>query len=162
MSPPVVAYFDGLTEQGPFGGPRNPGGYGCGGWVVKADARMVVSADITGHAFYGSGEGITNNTSEYRAALDALRAVYRTGYRGPVELRGDSKLVVEQMRGNWGCSVERLRVLRDKLREAATHFECVAWTWLPREDNAEADALSREALAQAHALARQSRQEAVG
>lgn len=137
----VVVYFDGLCE------PTNPSGYGCGGWYAPAHPALPAHEGLSGHRCYGHGEGLTNNVAEYNAALDALRALYRTGYRGAVELRGDSKLVVEQYAGRWACNAPALQGLLTHLRRAAEHFASVVLIWLPREQNAAADALSRRAYA---------------
>src|SRR5438067_6662986 len=72
----VVAYFDGCCE------PTNPGGYACGGWWAPAQA--AAPGGFSGARCYGHGAGMTNNVAEYNAALDALRAVYAAGWRGPV------------------------------------------------------------------------------
>jgi ribonuclease HI len=92
---------------------------------------------------------MTNNRAEFEAALDALRAVYRTGWRGRVVLCGDSQLVVNQVTGLWGCAAPHLVALRDRLRGAFTHFARVDVEWVPREENTRADALSRKAYEEA-------------
>jgi probable phosphoglycerate mutase len=95
------------------------------------------------------GAGATNNVVEYNAALDALRAVYRTGWRGPVVLRTDSQLVVKQYNGAYGCYKPVLQELLAQLRRASEHFESLTLEWIPREQNARADALSRRAYQEA-------------
>ncbi len=140
----ITAYFDGLCE------PRNPGGYACGGWHVEPSPLLGPSAaGITGHRFYTSGRQATNNVAEYRAALDALQAVYETGYRGPVLLRGDSQLVIRQVTGEWGCKAQNLKPLLEQLKVAMTLFEQVRAEWVPRDLNAIADAESRRAYQEA-------------
>jgi probable phosphoglycerate mutase len=64
----------------------------------------------------------TNNEAEYLALLAGLRALYehlRHARRSPEEvdlvIRGDSRLVLEQLRGTWRTKDARMR----KLREAA-------------------------------------------
>ena len=61
----ISVYFDGLTE------PKNPGGYGTYGFVVKVDSKVVKK----GKGFIGKGAGITNNVCEYIALLRALEYV---------------------------------------------------------------------------------------
>jgi ribonuclease HI len=135
----VEVYFDGLCEP-------NPGGFACGGWYIMPHPGATgLSAGLEGHTTYCHGPGATNNVAEYSAALDALRAVYRTGHRGQVSLRGDSQLVINQVNGTWKCHKAELQVLRDRLRYAATFFEHLEVTWVPREQNARADELSRRA-----------------
>lgn len=131
ISAPLIVYFDGLCE------PSNPGGHACGGWCVDGHP------DLAGGRQYCSGPEATNNVAEYHAALDALRAVYAAGYRGPVRLYGDSKLVVEQVTGHWQCNAPHLIELRDQLKHAMTFFESVTVDWIPRESNEQADEQSR-------------------
>jgi len=140
---PVIAHFDGLCES-INGGPRNPGGVGCGGWVILDHPGIAALAhSLTGWKIYAQGDGMSNNVAEYQAALDALRAVYKTGWRGTVVLRGDSKLVVMQTIDAWACNKDHLIVLRDQLRAAMKHFESVILQWVPRDDNDAADRQSR-------------------
>jgi ribonuclease HI len=133
---PVLASFDGLCH------PRNPGGCACGGWHI---AGLPDGAEIRGSAFYIKGAGATNNIAEYRAATDALHAVSMTGWSGPVELRGDSQLVIRQFNGVYKVNRPHIAALLADLRDAADQFESVTAVWVPREENSIADAMSREA-----------------
>ena len=62
-----------------------------------------------------------------------------------IEVRGDSALVMNQMSGKWKF---RKGLYREKYQEAMrlrAQFTDLRFRWIPREQNAEADALSREA-----------------
>jgi ribonuclease HI len=134
----VRAYFDGLCET------RNPGGYACGGWHVEPHPLLLdLPNGVSDGRFYCHGDGATNNMAEYNAAIDALRAVYHTGYRGPVVLHGDSQLVVNQFNGKWKCHKLELQELLAHLHRATSFFDSVDVVWVPREENAIADELSR-------------------
>lgn len=128
----VILYCDGLCEP-------NPGGLACYGWVARtAGGEPITQA----YGVVGQGAGMTNNQAEYAAALYALAWAYKAAHHVLV-VRTDSKLVVNQALGLWGCG-ENLqpflaRVLGAK-RVMAIRFE-----WVPREQNALADALSRRA-----------------
>jgi ribonuclease HI len=136
---PVMAYFDGLCEP-------NPGGTCCGGWRIEpAPGVPGLEQEASGCRHYGSGRSMTRNTAEYYAGIDALGAIYRTGYRGAVHLRCDCRLVVNQFCGAWECTAPRLANLLVHLRRAAGYFSCVTMEWIPSEENAQADALSRRA-----------------
>lgn len=138
--PPVIAHFDGLCE------PTNPGGAACGGWhVLPCAAVRGLAHGLRGGRFYLAGPGATSNVAEYRAALDALDAISRTGYRGAVVLRGDAQLIVRQFTGQYSCHAAHLRPLLDHLRAAAGRFEHVTLEWVPRASNGVADAQSRSA-----------------
>jgi ribonuclease HI len=134
----LKVFFDGLCE------PRNPGGYACGGWHVEPHPLLPDLPDgLSDCRFYCRGAGATNNVAEYNAAIDALRAVFRTDYRGPVVLHGDSQLVVYQFNGKWKCHKPELQELLAHLHRAAGYFESVEVVWVPREQNSIADGLSR-------------------
>jgi ribonuclease HI len=140
----VIAHFDGLCEW--MKGRRNPGGCACSGWVVEPYLQGSIPIPIrSGHRVICVGEGATNNVAEYHAALDALRAIYRDGWRGHVLLRGDSQLVVRQYSGEYSVNAPLLIPLHQKLRDATAYFTSVRLEWIPREENEAADAESRMA-----------------
>jgi ribonuclease HI len=139
----VVAHFDGLCET--FKGRRNPGGCACSGWVVDPYLQGSIPIPLrSGHRVICVGEGATNNVAEYHAALDALRAIYKDGWRGRVLLRGDSQLVVRQYSGEYGVNAALLIPLYTHLKMVAvSFFSSVRLEWVPREANEAADAQSR-------------------
>lgn len=86
---------------------------------------------------------MTNNVAEYQAALCALRAIYKAGWRGAVILRGDSQLVCRHYSGRYECRADLLVPLLAQLRKAATCFSSLTLEWVPREQNESADEQSR-------------------
>ena len=89
---------------------------------------------------------MSNNVAEYAALCEALKFVLTEGRtRSPIEVRSDSKLLVHQMGGNWrfhrGLYAEKYHEAT-RLRKEFTNLE---FKWIPRKENQEADALSREA-----------------
>jgi ribonuclease HI len=67
----------------------------------------------------------SNHVAEYKALVNALHlarvTVETNGDVAVVEIRMDSKLVVNQVLGTWRCKAEHLRPLRDRaLRERDT------------------------------------------
>lgn len=131
----IVGYFDGACE------PFNPGGLSTGGWVVHPCEH--VPQGLKGCKVYCVGDGSTNNVAEYQAAIDCLRDIYRTGWRGAVKLYGDSQLVVRQFDGTYRCKAPLLVPLLTTLKKGASFFASVALEWVPREQNVEADEMSR-------------------
>lgn len=141
----MLAYFDGGCHG-------NPDGYACGGWAIAPHSGVPrLREGAEGGACYIIGAGATNNIAEYRAAVDALRAVYGRGYRGAVILHGDSELVVNQYNRAYRCLDEELIPLLAKLREAVTYFASVEVVRIPRAQNAVADRQSRLAYKRARA-----------
>jgi probable phosphoglycerate mutase len=62
-----------------------------------------------------------------------------------VEIRMDSKLVVEQMTGNWKIKHPGLKPLAIKAQGILPRGQ-VTYKWIPRAENFEADRLVNQAL----------------
>ena len=122
------------------GGARgNPGPAGYGAVVVEA---------ATGEVLLCAAEAIgvsTNNVAEYSGLIAGLRAAADLG-AVEVEVRMDSKLVVEQMSGRWQIKNSALRDLAAKAAALVGRFEIVRFTWVPRQLNTRADSLANAAM----------------
>ena len=88
----------------------------------------------------------TNNVAEYRGLIAGLREAARIAPGAAVEVRMDSKLVVEQMSGRWRIKHPDLLPLARAAREAASALGPVSYVWVPRERNYRADKLANEAM----------------
>jgi ribonuclease HI len=88
----------------------------------------------------------TNNVAEYTAAIKALEYLESVGFRGSVEVMGDSQLVIRQFTGEYSVKSAHLKALHERLKSLAKNFERVSFEWVPRELNSRADYLSKEAL----------------
>ncbi len=117
----------------------NPGHASYGTVIRNMNTGEVVVelAAVLGHA--------TNNVAEYRGLVAGLTEVAQLDPNAIVEVRMDSKLVVEQMSGRWKIKHPDMRDLAIQAREILP-FGNVTYTWIPREDNKHADALANEAL----------------
>jgi ribonuclease HI len=135
-----LVYFDGACE------PVNPGGLGTYGYVIYGEGGRRLAR---GYGVACHGEGCTNNVAEYTALREALRKAKELGC-GEVEIRGDSQLVVRQMRGEWAVNSLRLMELKDEVEALLASFARWSIGWVPREENKEADGLSQIAY-EAHA-----------
>jgi probable phosphoglycerate mutase len=91
--------------------------------------------------------GVTTvNVAEYRGVIAALEQAAEL--RLPrLEVRMDSRLVVQQLLGLWTVRSPHLCRLHERALEAASRFELVAYRWVPREQNAVADAMVGRLLA---------------
>lgn len=121
------------------GGSRgNPGPAAYGALVRDA---------VTGETLLAEGLVIgqaTNNVAEYRGLIAGLEMARQVDAGAAVEVRMDSKLVIEQMAGRWKIKHPGMVPLA---RTAATlRPPEVTWTWVPREENKRADALVNRAL----------------
>lgn len=122
------------------GGSRgNPGPAGYGALVREVSTGRVIAE---------RGEPIgraTNNVAEYRGLIAGLEAA-SDFEPSLVEVRMDSKLVVEQMSGRWQIKHADLRPLAMQAQRLARQFPKVTYTWIPREQNSPADRLANQAL----------------
>jgi broad specificity phosphatase PhoE/ribonuclease HI len=133
-----------LTVEADGGSRGNPGVAGYGALVRDADtgALLAERAEPLGQA--------SNNVAEYRGLIAGLEAARAIDPTADVHVRMDSKLVVEQMSGTWKIKHEDMRRLalraRDVVRDITDAGGSVTYEWIPRAQNAAADALSNEAM----------------
>ncbi|WFE30541.1 bifunctional RNase H/acid phosphatase [Solwaraspora sp. WMMD791] len=122
------------------GGARgNPGPAGYGAVVLDAGSGAVL-------AERGEAIGVaTNNVAEYQGLIAGLRAAAELGATA-VDVRMDSKLVVEQMCGRWQIKNPGLRPLAAQAATLVREFDMVSFGWIPREKNKRADALANRAM----------------
>jgi probable phosphoglycerate mutase len=128
----VVVEADGGSRGNP-----GPAGYGA---VVKDAATGEVLVER--HEFLGV---VTNNVAEYSGLIAGLAAAAETG-ASTVDVRMDSKLVVEQMSGRWKIKHPALQPLAAEARELADGFDRVTYMWIPRAENSHADRLANIAM----------------
>jgi probable phosphoglycerate mutase len=122
------------------GGSRgNPGPAGYGAVVLDSGADEVL-------AERSDSIGVdTNNVAEYRGLIAGLEAAAEIGAES-VAVRMDSNLVVQQMNGAWRINKPELRALAARANELRRAFAEVTFAWIPRAQNARADALANAAM----------------
>lgn len=126
----VHAYFDGASRGNP--------GPSAVGWVLLTDDGIVAEGSETiGRA--------TNNRAEFEALITVLEIARDYGF-DEIQLRGDSELVVKQMRGEWQANDPDLRERRVTAHELLNSFDEWSIEHVPREVNDRADELANEAL----------------
>ena len=137
MSEKLVIYTDG-------GARNNPGPAGAGAVII--DGGAVVS-EIKKFL----GEKQTNNWAEYEAVYLALTDAKNRGFANrAVEVRLDSKLIAEQLMGNWKIKEPTLKPQWAKVRALIFEsFPQITFVHIPREENGEADRLVNEAVDEA-------------
>jgi probable phosphoglycerate mutase len=122
------------------GGSRgNPGTAGYGAVVLDADTGELLAERM------GALGITTNNVAEYQGLIAGLTAAAELG-ADEVEVRMDSKLVVEQMSGRWQIKHPGLRPLAAEAAKLVRRFRSVTFGWIPRERNKRADALANRAM----------------
>ena len=128
----VVIEADGGSRGNP-----GPAGYGA---VVRDAATGAVLAERAG------GVGLTtNNVAEYAGLIAGLQAALELGATD-VEVRLDSKLIVEQMSGRWRIRQPHLQPLAGEAAALVRRLHSVRFQWVPRERNRHADRLANEAM----------------
>jgi probable phosphoglycerate mutase len=126
-----------LTADGGSRGNPGPSGYGS---VVSENGKIIAELfDFIGIA--------TNNVAEYSGLIAGLTAINQIDDQATVEVKMDSKLVVEQMSGRWQIKHADMRVLAQSAR-TAHNPSLVNYIWIPRDENSHADRLANKALDQ--------------
>ena len=87
----------------------------------------------------------SNNDAEYLALDSALEYCLKNDFMN-LEIFLDSKLVVEQVNGNFKVKSNNLKPLRDKILEHIEMLEFVSINHIYRENNKRADELANLAL----------------
>ena len=124
-----------VTADGGSRGNPGPAAYGA---VVFEGEKVL--AEVSGKI------GIaTNNVAEYRGLIAGLEAAHDIDPNSHIEVRLDSKLVVEQMSGKWKIRHPEMRELALQAKKIHAH-ELLKFVWVPRESNSHADRLVNEAL----------------
>lgn len=132
----AIVHFDGACQ------PPRGGGIAAYGFTVEGALRH----EDCGLAVRPGSPHATNNVAEYVGAISALEWLRRQGFRGKVELYGDSQLVIRQMNEEYEVRAEHLKAYREHLKRLAQEFEGTRFAWVPREENVRADALSKLAV----------------
>ena len=139
-------YFDGACE------PINPGGTASYGWLIKRGDKIVAK----GSGIVGSGNGMTNNVAEYTALIEALKHISKSNIVRCLNIFGDSNLVCNHISKKWGWNNKKtkwvphkdsphLKNCLDEVFDLLRNYKYEI-NWIPREQNQEADQLSKEAL----------------
>jgi len=90
----------------------------------------------------------TNNVAEYRALLAALDRALALGIQ-ELEVRSDSELLVRQLQGKYQVKHPGLKPLFAAARERIARLRRFRIQHVPREQNAEADALANQGIDEA-------------
>ena len=133
-----------LVVEADGGSRGNPGNAGYGA-LVRDPATGAVLAERAESVGIAS-----NNVAEYSGLVAGLEAVLDIDPGADVEVRMDSKLVIEQMSGRWKIKHEDMRRLALQARDVAARISdaggSVRFTWIPRAENSAADKLANAAM----------------
>ena len=124
------------------GGARGNPGPAAIGAVVLDPATSPPTRLATVSERIGS---TTNNVAEYRALIAGLEAAREFPARRVI-VRADSMLVIRQVEGAWKVKQAHLRPLVEEARKLLRAYDVVDLGYVPRAENADADALVNAAL----------------
>lgn len=128
----IVVFTDG-------GARNNPGPSGIGVVAYKDSEKILELAEYLGEQ--------TNNWAEYQGVIRALEELQALGFtQEPVEVRMDSKLVVEQLLGHWKIKEPALQEQARRAKFLMQSYVALDFTHIPREKNKEADQLANQAM----------------
>jgi len=134
MAPEGTAWL--LYADGAARGNPGPAAYG---YVLRDAGGETIDAR---GAYMGE---TTNNHAEYMAVIEGLASAKTRGATR-VSVQADSELIVRQLTGRYKIKHPRMKELAAQVRELAAAFEDVSYEYIPRAQNAAADALVNEAL----------------
>lgn len=127
----LILYIDGASRG-------NPGPAGIGAVIQEEDGttKSKISSYI-GQA--------TNNQAEYTALVMGLKEAKRLG-ADHVEIKTDSQLLAEQIRGKYKVRHANIKPLFEEASQLLGTFRSYTVDFIPRQHNSEADTLANEAL----------------
>jgi ribonuclease HI len=140
----IKAYFDGCCE------PVNPGGTASYGAVVFINDVRIWDCSKIFYPVKGKEKETSNNVAEYSGFIAILEYLIENELEGShITIYGDSKLVIEQMKGNWRMVKGFYLPFAKRAKELVRNFKKLKLVWIPREQNSIADELSKAELLKA-------------
>jgi ribonuclease HI len=130
----ITIHFDGLCY------PKNPGGVAAYGYLAHRDGKLIHQ----GFRAVGEGKGMTNNVAEYEGLMAAAQWIADEEIDEQIVIKGDSELVIKQMNGQYRVNSATSRKYVPEIKKLLQGKD-VSLVWVPREENEEADKLSRVA-----------------
>lgn len=125
--------FDGSCDP-------NPGGIMGFGWIINWNNGKKPTE---GSKEKKPSPSNTNNVAEYTALKEGISNYLKLGGKGPLQVYGDSKLVINQMSGAWKVKNQNLAKIKDETSAIIKKHDLkVKFTWVPREQNSIADSLA--------------------
>ncbi|MHA1805474.1 MAG: ribonuclease HI family protein [Promethearchaeota archaeon] len=103
----------------------NPGPAAISYLVVQGDEVIHRGKKYIGTA--------TNNTAEYKAIIEALSSIGDCS-ECHIQVYSDSKLVIEQIKGNWKINYSHLLKLKQEITKLQENFKKVEFYHVNREN----------------------------
>ncbi len=93
-------------------------------------------------------DNATNNVAEYTGVIKALEWLlekYNYNNNQKIIIRGDSQLVINQIKDKYKVRAVKIIPLYQKVKSLLSKFKYIKIEWIPRDNNKEADKLSNKA-----------------
>lgn len=138
----IEGWFDGVCE------PKNPGGHAASGVLVKVNGEIRYSNGT----YIAGGPKASNNVAEYAACAEVMVYIRGLDLPGIVTIRGDSRLVIEQLNGRWkingGLYMPYHEAAKAAYKQLQRYYGIrnVHLQWIPRDENSECDVSSKKVL----------------
>jgi ribonuclease HI len=116
----------------------NPGPAGAGAVIISPEGHIVARVG----KFLGEE---TNNVAEYMGLIIGLKRAKAMGIK-ELDVLADSELVVKQLSGEYAVKADHLRPLYEEAKALLQSFGDIQVRHIPREENAQADAMSNRAI----------------
>ena len=125
------------------GGSRgNPGPSGAGAVLYDEDQNEIDRVGVsTGIA--------TNNVAEYTGVIEGMKMALKHNITH-LEIKLDSKLVVEQLSGRWKVKHPDMKILAQQGFDLKTQFRECTLIHIPREQNGVADSIANQVMDRMH------------
>lgn len=136
-----ACYFDGACE------PTNPkGNLGIGAFILSPERKRIFELS----KYIPAKElnfATSNNVAEYIGVISILSFFIEKGLQNEnIICCGDSKLVICQMLGEWGCNGGIYAKYYYDAKELRKKFTNINFIWIPRDKNTVCDELSKRAM----------------
>lgn len=131
----LLIYTDGASRGNPGEASYGYIIYARGGEILRQEGKIL---GVT-----------TNNVAEYTAVLAAYQYILKKWGNEKdlkIELRADSRLVIEQLAGRFKIKSPHLMIIFRQIKEIESEFGLVIYRHVPRAENFIADRLANQAL----------------
>jgi len=130
----INVWFDGCCA------PINPGGIASFGIIIKDQYKLLHSNS----GIVGNPPETSSNLAEYAGLQAALTWLLDNNLEiEKIYIYGDSNLVINQMFGTWKIKKGIYKNLAIQTKSLLKCFTDISGYWIPREQNSEADELSK-------------------
>ncbi|MHA1912288.1 MAG: ribonuclease HI family protein [Candidatus Kariarchaeaceae archaeon] len=130
MTEKIILFFDGASRG-------NPGESGAG-WLIIKGKEKVEGADYLGKK--------TNNQAEYTALIRGLEEAVKRKWTKEISIKGDSELIMKQLKGEYQVKSERIKPLYKKVVKLLQKFDKWECKHVKREKNKKADRLANKGI----------------